>query len=194
MIPINNIKCVQLNCRGVNSRLSELRKLLNKENPTVLALCETWLNDNSRKIPKFPGYNCVWENRESGTGGGLGLLVRSEIQYRKKPIIKYRQGEMETHVISLFHNSEEINILNVYNPIKNVSVAELKHYINQLGSKFLIVGDLNVHTPILDDRVITPNSTGRSLERVILDEDVYLMNPRNLYTYLCTRTGKKVLS
>lgn len=67
---------------------------------------------------------------------------------------------------------------------------EMIHYLEQLGDKYIIVGDINAHTPILDTNAKT-DVTGSTLEKFLTDTDTCLINPLNLYTYLDKRTGRQ---
>ena len=85
---------------------------------------------------------------------------------------------------------------NIYNPNKNISVNELRHYIAQLGSTFILTGDFNAHNNLLDDNINNPNQSGCSLEEIILNDNICLINPRNFYTHYTLNTqnpGKSCL-
>ena len=51
---------MQLNCRSINTGLSQLKLLIYYLKPDYVALCETWLNKNSKNLPKFVGYKVEW--------------------------------------------------------------------------------------------------------------------------------------
>ena len=54
----------------------------------------------------------------------------------------------------------------------------------------MMLGDYNAHTPILDKKCNRANKTGKTIERIIEQERVCLINPMNFYTYLHSKTGK----
>jgi len=78
---------IQLNCNGINRKLSEIKLLVYTKKPDLVCLCETWLNDQSKQ-PVFVGYDVVWENREGGARarGGLMFLIRKDIKYKIKEL------------------------------------------------------------------------------------------------------------
>ena len=80
--------------------------------------------------------------------------------------------------------------MNFYNQDKPITVEELRHYMKQLGSNYLMVGDLNAHTPVQTNKTQKKNPTGRSLEQVLIEDSICINNPINLYTYLSSSTGK----
>ena len=67
----------------------------------------------------------------------------------------------------------------------------MEFYIGQLGQRFIIVGDFNAHSPVLDDKTQISNYTGRTIENLILNNNICLLNPKNLYTFVCTATYKR---
>ena len=59
--------------------------------------------------------------------------------------------------------------MNVYNPNESVTLQEIKHYLDQLGPKFIFVGDFNAHSPLFQSNCGNSNFTGRTLENIVLD-------------------------
>ena len=72
----NNLVGIQLNCRSINTGLGELKMLIYSEKPDFVLLSETWLNNNTKFLPRFHDYRAEWKHRPTGQGGGLGILVR----------------------------------------------------------------------------------------------------------------------
>ena len=177
-----------LNCNSLNNKLGELKNVIYERQPDIVCLCETWLSD--RFVPKFHNYIAEWKHRGTA-GGGLGILMHKSVQSRPLDIPGYTGGVLEAQAIRVYlRNSESLNILNVYNPNKNVNVEELDYYLSRLGNKFLIIGDFNAHSPVLDTSVRTSNPTGRSIEALLLDNAVSLINPVNMGTYVDRTSGR----
>ena len=80
---------VQLNCRSVFSNLIEIKLLVYSRKPDFVALSETWVRD---KGPKFIDYKCIWKNRVSTTGGGLGFLLRKGLQFQEVNLNPFPNG------------------------------------------------------------------------------------------------------
>lgn len=132
--------------------MSEIKKLAYKRKPELLCLTETWLNI---KLPKFQGYIAEWKNRDAH-GGGLGILIRLDVQYQSIDINIFPQGLLEVQAVKIkLRDNSDCYICNMYNPGKNISIQEMKHYIKQLGNTFIILGDLNAHTLALDNKYNT---------------------------------------
>ena len=161
-----NLIIYSLNCNSINNKLGELKKLLLDRQPDIVCLCETWLSE--RFVPKFDNYIAEWKHRGSA-GGGLGLLIHKNVQHRKLVVSDFAGGVLEAQAVQIhMRSSEPLNILNIYNPNKNVTVEEFEHYLGMIGNKFLAIGDFNAHSPVLDSTVRSSNPTGRSLESCLL--------------------------
>ena len=183
----DNLNICMLNCNSITNKLGEIKNFMVNIKPDIFCLSETWL---TKYIPKFRNYICHWKNRNNH-GGGLGILVSAGVSHRDLPLAPFAGGFLEVQAISVDSGRSGLSILNVYNPNKNISVAELEHYIDQLGSSFLLMGDLNAHTPILCQRDINSNGTGKTLEHLIGNQNICLNNPYNFFTYLDRRSGSQ---
>jgi ribonuclease HI len=175
----------QFNCNGISRKLSEVKLFLYTNKPDVLCLCETWLKKNE---PKFIGYNSTWVNRIGIAKGGLGILVREDIDYRAKHLNIFINGGLELQGIEIAYGTDTIDIINCYNPQNNISLEEFQYYFTQLTGTFIMVGDYNAHLPIWDKRGRS-NVTGRNLDRAMENFNAGLLNDRDIPTYIDNRTG-----
>ena len=70
---------MQLNCRGLKSKMPAIEHLLNYDlkdmNIMAVMLIETWLKPGEEKFVKIKGYNYVGQARPNRKGGGVGLLI-----------------------------------------------------------------------------------------------------------------------
>ena len=92
---------IQLNCRSVNTGLAELKLLIYRIKPDFVLLCETWLNNHSKNIPKFCNYVAEWKHRPDGLGGGLCILIKQTIQYTVLNINSFPRGVLEQQAIEI---------------------------------------------------------------------------------------------
>ena len=92
----------------------------------------------------------------------------------------------------MLQSGEVMSVLNCYNPNDRVTIRELRHYIRQLSRKFIILGGLNAHTKVLDSNCIHNNYTGRTLETLLSEDPVCLINPRDMYTFINFSNLKKL--
>jgi|UniRef100_A0A2P2HYR2 ribonuclease HI len=175
----------QFNCNGISRKLSEVKLFLYTSKPDVLCLCETWLKKNE---PKFIGYNSIWLNRIGIAKGGLGILVREDIDYRGKQLNIFTNGGLELQGIQIAYGTETVDIINCYNPQKNITLEEFRYYFLQLNRSFVMVGDYNAHLPMWDKRGRS-NLTGRNLGKAMENFSMGLLNDKDIPTYIDNRTG-----
>ena len=84
-----------------------------------------------------------------------------------------------------------INILSAYNPGETITSAEFNYYIRALDNNFIILGDFNAHSILLDGKYHNnSNTTGTNLENILLEEEIILCNPADMATFVDYRTGK----
>ena len=90
------------------------------------------------------------------------------MQYQDLSLTPYANGYLECQAIKVsLKNKSTVSVMALYNQDKNISVDELRHYINQLGQSYPVIGDLNAHTPVLTNRTQKRNPTGRALEQIL---------------------------
>lgn len=187
--PLHNVTGIMLNCRSLCSKLGEIKLLAYTEKPDFLAFTETWVN---KYVPSFCNYMSEWKNRIGGRGGGLCFLVKRGVQYTRLDLTPFPSGVLEFLAISLhLKTGNSLKILNIYNPNLNVSIAEMNHYVRQLGNKFIILGDFNAHSPIFSTKCNRSNPTGNMLEQFLSQSSTCLINPIDFYTHLDVSTGKQ---
>jgi hypothetical protein len=145
---------------------------------------ETWLTVDHE--PSFINYTLIYMHRAAArAGGGLAILVRSDVSFLNLNLQPYPQGNLEVCVAKLFLKNTNVpfSIINVYNPCQNISIEELNHYFSQMEPSRLIVGDFNAHSQMWEPNK-TSNITGRSIEDVLLnDPSLCLLSPTSLPTF-----------
>lgn len=180
-----HLELIQFNCNGISKKLTEIKVFLYTNKPDIFCLCETWLK---KREPKFIGYNTLWTNRTDAGKGGLAILIREDISYKEKQINFFDGGGLELQGIEIKYGGEVIDMLNCYNPNKNITFEEFKFYIAQLSHSFIMVGDYNAHYPTWDKRGRV-NYTGRSINRALNTLNIGILNDLDTPTYIDKRTG-----
>ena len=160
----NNLNVYILNCKSIRNKLGEIKLMLYRKKPEVLCVTETWIT-NKRYEPKFINYVDTWEHRlADNAGGGLGIIIRQDVVYQNVVLQKYQNGGFEIQAVKVFReDGRDIIIANVYNAGQNIKESELQYYIKQLGRYYMIVGDFNAHSHILDSECVQANVTGKSI-------------------------------
>ena len=80
----NDLIILQLNIRGIYSKVSMLIDLLNTcvegRSPDVVLLSELWLTPTSPTI-SVHGYDFIFRCRMHKRGGGIGILISKDLQF-----------------------------------------------------------------------------------------------------------------
>ena len=73
----NNFSVLHVNARSLHKNLDYLQVYLRtlNHNFSIIAISETWANNDSMLLLNIPGYNRTFKNRTSGRGGGVALFV-----------------------------------------------------------------------------------------------------------------------
>ena len=179
---------IQLNCNSILARLSELRHYLYLVKPDVVCLCETRLPTRAAE-PHFTGYQAVWWHRPARDGGGLSVLIRNNVPFSVNVLIPYSPtSRFETLSVRISTSIGMVDILNIYNPCSDVTLAEITHFVQQLSELNVLIGDFNAHSPLWDERQRS-NFTGKSIEDFLDQHSHGLLNEYYVPTYIATRTG-----
>lgn len=57
---------------------------------------------------------------------------------------------LDLRTVTIQSSSDRVDLLNLYNPSRNVTVVEFEHYFRQLAKIKLVVGYLNAHSHLWD--------------------------------------------
>ncbi|GBN92256.1 hypothetical protein AVEN_12459-1 [Araneus ventricosus] len=158
-----------VNCHGFRNKSSELKDIINSYKPACIALQETYIRDND--TVKIRDYS-IFSNTSSSTraSGGVALAVANDIPSSCLHLHTNLQAvAVRMHIKSL------ITICSLYlPPHQTVHQTELNNLISQLPSPFLILGDLNGHSPLWGGT--ETNSRGRQIEQLLADHNICLLN------------------
>ena len=75
-----------MNIRSLSKNYDQLIVYLSclKHRFSIIALSETWTNENNQSLFPIPGYKCLFKNRIGGRGGGVALYVFDFINFYKR--------------------------------------------------------------------------------------------------------------
>ena len=145
---LDDLVIVQLNIRGIQSKLSEFKLLLNnivcKDQPDVILLCETWLQ-RSLPDPKIPGYEIVWKDRTNKKGGGVSILISNQLGFKTRSDLVLENDTFEFTAIELKCKTTNLICCSGYRPpntAPSLFVKEFKSQIKTLQkeNKCVIIG------------------------------------------------------
>ena len=99
-----NLIVLHLNIRSLLSHQHELNQLIReteKKNSRIdiILLCETFLSKNTHNMVSVNGYTHLCNYRKEKKGGGVSILVRDGIAYRRR---QYLDVFQEGHTESIF--------------------------------------------------------------------------------------------
>ena len=128
----SDLVILQLNIRGLSSKIADLKCLLEKltdtKKPDVILLSETWLNKSSPKI-SLPGYNSYNVHRTHKKGGGVSILISYVIKSHCKTVnIQLNTIEVCLVEIKLEHNQKIIVVGSLYRPPNKSCVEFVSEY------------------------------------------------------------------
>ena len=139
-----SIKILQWNVRGYNGvKRNEVDLICKEENAPIICLQETKF-DRSFK-PSKKGFQTFCKNRYSNGNakGGVMIMVRDSISCKKITL----KTKIQAIAVEISF-PEELIICNVYqSPKEKLSKWDWENLIDQLGGKFMILGDFNAHSP-----------------------------------------------
>jgi ribonuclease HI len=155
-----------------------------------MCLQETWFNNDY--LPTFYNYSLFCINRVGRAGGGVAILVRSDLVAVHIQLAPFLGGpaKCEIQCIEIKARQTVVRIMNLYNPNEVVTPEEFHHYFSQAGPKFIIVGDFNAHHPVWSRRVRRPCRTGNNLMETVMRLPMQLLTSQSMPTYLDPRTGQ----
>ena len=154
-IPVdqNELVIVQLNVRGLYSKIDQIKSLLNvvtsKKKPDILMLCETWQSKNSPVLTLL-GYEYVSKARMHKLGGGVSIFISDRIKYKSRPDLELNSDTVEHCIVELKLKKEKMLICSGYrapgqNPVRFVQeYEELVSNMNNTGLPVIIGLDHNL--------------------------------------------------
>lgn len=122
--PFNEkLKCFQVYPRSLNkAKLSEFKTILSYVNPHLVFLSETFWKPHIN--PNFHGYSTFRSDRVGRHGGGVALLIKTDLnpqEIKSKPINKFEHIAARIHLNKVGY----IDIISAYCPSGDANVDDL---------------------------------------------------------------------
>ena len=118
-----NLIVLQLNIRSLLSHqhdLSQLIRTTEKKNSRIdiILLCKTFLSKNTYNMVKIRGFTHICNFRKEKKGGGVSILVRDGIAYRRRQDLDvFEEGHTESIFIEVkSRNGKQIIFGSMYKP------------------------------------------------------------------------------
>ena len=178
---VSTLNIVTWNCHSLYANLSPFKIFLYSTKPHIVCLCETWLVED--RLPAFVNYTSFFVCRPQRNGGGLAILARNDLCVARKNIDAFPDGHLECQAVSVSGVHDCIDILNVYNPLYNVSAEEYMFYFQQLTAPNIVVGDSNAHHGLWSSKGRSNVSGNNLITALYSFPDLCLLTPRDFHTY-----------
>lgn len=134
----NQTHLIQWNCCSAVAKKHEIIHLINKFNPFLLAIQETWLKPDS--VFKISNYSCVREDRSDGYAG-VALLVKHSTPYS---FFHLPPHSPDFSIVAI--KIQDICFVSLYIPHPSSTIfSEINSIFAILPSPFIVLGDYNAH-------------------------------------------------
>ena len=150
----NKFSILHLNIRSIANKFDCFKGLLDSldMNFKIIGLTETWLNDCTNNIFEMPNYNYTGLNRANKKGGGVGIYVAKQLEYKiRKDLNTNIEDTIETIFIEIsVPKGKNIIIGVIYRPPNNkieIFQNALNAIIEKVGRENKIcyfMGDFNI--------------------------------------------------
>ena len=131
MIEDTDLAILQLNIRGLSSKIEKLKKLLDKsfknKRPDILILCETWLSKSSPQVI-LPGYRKYESRRIHKKGGGVSIYVIDRILSRERPDLQIEDATFEHCIAEIKLKERKLSVGLLYRVPNTNQLEFLKDY------------------------------------------------------------------
>ena len=149
-----NLSLIHFNIRSIGRNFENLTTLLHSINNTfsIIGVSETWLRDSSHSVD-MNGYNCVHNYRSDRPGGGVGLYLSSDLQYKFRNDLGFpEQSCVESLFIEIVNSKGENIIVGIVYRPPNQIVGDFISNLNTLLGKIskenktcYLMGDFNLN-------------------------------------------------
>ena len=119
----------------------------NPSKPRIMAFCETRITNDTENLFPIPGYETIFNNRNS-RGGGLMLALSTSLNFNLIPECTFMLDCLESLFVKVKTGSQTIVIGVIYRPPTSSNILFLEYYnkiLDFIGNeKCYIVGDFNL--------------------------------------------------
>ena len=143
-----------VNCRSLQSKLSDLQILLKSCDPRIIALTETWLNKDSAESVMLREYEFIYKCREGKRGGGIGLFLDRRIRFENLDVgfknlavttfeflfVSIECEKAKDLVIGVIYKHPNIDIR-----IFTRELGQLLAVLNYKNRNIFLMGDFNIN-------------------------------------------------
>ena len=163
---------LQWNLQSYRTKFSELKSLLHIHAPLCVCLQETLLNpDHTHFSPSQYCMECNSRTRHDGHERGAALLIHRRLSYRRIPL----NTSLQAVAVSL-HLERTYTVCSLYLPHIAVTSASLENLLQQLPEPFLLLGDMNAHSPLWGPLDSQTDARGQLFTTLLHNYPISLLN------------------
>ena len=160
-----NVSCIAWNVQSIRNKCAEVLEHVVDNDADVVFLSETWMEAETNDVTamvKERGYRLLHnrrKNREKEDGGGVGVMVKSNMVYRQLKCKTYSSFE-HTMVTIKLTTSTKLLLITIYRLLfitPSVFLKEFSEFLETLSvmkENWVIAGDINFHLETEDSLVI----------------------------------------
>ena len=125
-----NLLALQLNIRSIVAHQHELKQLLRdlekKNSPIdVVLLCETFLTNKTICMVNVGGYTHIGNYRSKKKGGGVSILLKEGISYKRRPDLDvFQEGETEPVFVEIFSKNGKKMVIGSMYRLPNTDITQ----------------------------------------------------------------------
>ena len=144
---------LHVNCRSLKNKLHDLVILLHWSRSRILAVTETWLDDNSSLSVEIPGFVFVSRHRVMKKGGGVGFFIDSDLKYSVLDVSSWSVDITSFEILLISAECRGIGSFTVgviYRPpdtnirVFNAELSNILDYVDRKNMKIFLLGDFNI--------------------------------------------------
>jgi exonuclease III len=157
-----------VNARSIKNKTTSMCDYISENQLDIVAITETWLGDGNRDQYVINSlcpsdYNFIHAARTTGKGGGVGLLLKSNLPCRR--VTKHKSYESFEYLQTVLQPQKSTAVLLcvIYRPPPNrkngLSVQQFfddfSDFLDSIilsKEQLLLVGDFNFHVDVRDDK------------------------------------------
>ena len=126
---------IHLNIRSIANKQVGLIDLLQETSTDVCLLNETWLTDRKKGQLLFDGYDLESVERSHKKGGGVGILVSKQLNYKRHHSLEMNQKCLESCMVELKPVKGKSNLFAALYRPPNSNIKELMTVFNRFLNK-----------------------------------------------------------
>ena len=148
----NLLSIVFINIRSLNANFDKLHNFINsaKIKPDIIGVSETWINNDRPFIKHLPGYDFIFENSPSNSGG-VAFFISNKLFFTVKPWNLNVNNCEDIWIEIKLPSKKLLTIGNIYrHPNHNFhdfqnSLVNLINSFNANNKSYIFGGDININ-------------------------------------------------